>query len=65
MARFETFDTLLNKAKKLFIEGNATEYNQAALELNEYIGWTALRYITISKDEDRNTRKKTKTTRKS
>ena len=62
--KFQTFESLLNRVDTTFIKGTVSEYNSAAKDLNEYIGWQALRYL-INDNENRNSRKKTKTVRKS
>jgi hypothetical protein len=62
--KFQTFDSLLNRVNATFTKGTVSEYNSAAKDLNEYIGWQALRYL-INDNENRNSRKKTKTVRKS
>lgn len=63
-AKFATFANLLEEADTLFTQGKIAEYNEAAKDLNEYIGWQALRYLTKD-NEHKNSRKKTRTTRKS
>jgi hypothetical protein len=42
--KFQTFESLLNRVDTTFIKGTVSEYNSAAKDLNEYIGWQALRY---------------------
>lgn len=63
-AKFATFANLLEEANTLFIKGKAAEYNSAAKDLNDYIGWQALRYLTTD-NEHKDSRKKTRTIRKS
>jgi len=62
--KFQTFESLLNRVNTTFTKGTVSEYNSAAKDLNEYIGWQALRYL-INDNENRNSRKKAKTVRKS
>lgn len=63
-SNFATFTSLTERANTLFTEGKVAEYNEAAKDLNEYIGWQALRYLTNA-NENRNSRKTSKTIRKS
>jgi hypothetical protein len=61
---FASFANLIEEANESFINGNIDKYNESAKNLNDYIGWQALRYLTKD-NEHKDSRKKTRTTRKS